>query len=53
VEVRLPTARSVAKVEPQAAPAEEPLRIVGGRVALDIGGDAVLLVIRGRSRPGA
>jgi hypothetical protein len=53
VEVRLPTARSVAKVEQQAAPTEERLPVTGGRVALEITCDAVLLVIRGRSRPGA
>jgi hypothetical protein len=53
VELRLPTARSVAKVEPQLAPAEAPLRLARGRVALEVAGDAVLLVIRGRSRPSA
>jgi hypothetical protein len=46
VELALPTAKSVAKVEPHRSAAEEPLRLAGGRVSLDVAGDAVLLVIR-------
>jgi hypothetical protein len=46
IEVELPTAESVAKVEPQLGSSEEPLRLTAGQVALGLGGDAVLLVIR-------
>jgi hypothetical protein len=46
VEVSLPSARSVARVEPHVSAAEQRLPMAGGRVSFDIAADAVLLVIR-------
>jgi hypothetical protein len=46
VEVNVPSARSVAKVEPHVSADEQKLPIENGRVGFDVAGDAVLLVIR-------
>jgi hypothetical protein len=46
VELNLPTAKSAAKVEPHVSADEQPLRLAGGRASLDVGADAVLVVVR-------
>jgi hypothetical protein len=46
VTVSLPTASSVAKVQPHQGTAETPMLLTDRRVTLDVGGDAILLVIR-------